>query len=184
MNAVIEQPSRRRHPKPTVARAEFLLSSGDPEGAIESSRRLLRKDPEHLGALEVLAKSLWQLSRYDELLVALQTMVRLNPYEPGYHSLRGAVHQALGRTGEAIKSFVRVGADSETASAAVEELRDWQSSLIADMLRDDVVFKAHYAQDPEAACKARGFEFMPDFRPGESWLARPYAQAMVFTRPS
>jgi len=184
MNAVIEQPSRRRGPKPTLARAEYLLSAGDPENAILASRGILRGDPEHLGALEVLAKALWQLSRYDELLVALESMVRLNPYEPGYHGLRGAVYQALGRTGEAIKSFTRAGADSETANAAIEELRDWQTSLIADLLRDDVVFKAHYAQDPEAACQARGFEFMPDFKPGESWLANPYAQAMAFTRPS
>ncbi|HTQ11704.1 MAG TPA: hypothetical protein VMI31_16705 [Fimbriimonadaceae bacterium] len=183
MNAVIEQPGRRRSPKPTLSRAEYLLSAGHPEEAILASRRLLRKNPEHLGALEVYAKSLWQLSRYDQLLVAIETMIRLNPYEPGYHALRGAVYQALGRTGEAIKSFARAE-DSETASAAIEELRDWQSTVIADLLRDDRVFSAHYAQDPEAACQARGFEFVPEYRTGESWLTHPYAQAMAYTRPS
>jgi len=184
MNAVIERPGRRRVRGPSLARAEYLLSSDKPDAAISCARSLLRSDPDQLGALEVLAKALWQLSRYNELLSTLTSMIRLNPYEPGYHALRGAVYQALGRTGEAIKSFARAGSDSETANAAIEELREWQSDLIADLLRDDTVFRAHYSQDPESACRARGFEFMPDFKPGESWLARPHVQIAAYTRPS
>lgn len=184
MNAVIGQPGKRKLHKPTLTRAEYLLRNGDPKAAITCARKLLKQDSEHLGALEVLAKSLWQLSRYDELLATLSTLVRLNPYEPGYFALRGAVYQALGRTGEAIKSFARAGLDSETASASIEELRDWQGTLIADMLREDLVFRTHYAQDPAAACRARGFEFLPDYKVGESWLASQQAQLAAFTRPS
>ena len=184
MNTVLEEPGKRIIRKPTLARAEFLLSSGDAKGAIVCARSILHCDPNQVGALEVLAKSLWQVGKHDDLLVTLTTLIRLNPYEPGYHALRGAVYQALGRTGEAIKSFARAGAESETASACVEELRDWQGTLIADMLRDDIVFRTHYAQDPEAACRARGFEFLPEYRAGESWLATPHAQLATFTRPS
>lgn len=184
MNAIIEQPIKKRAPKPTLARAEYLLTAGDPDAAIGCARAILRRDSDQIGALEVLAKSLWQLSRYEELLVALQTMIRLNPYEPGYYSLRGAVYQALGRTGEAIKCFARAGTNSETSSASIEELRDWQGTLIAGLLQDDLVFRTHYAQDPEAACRAKGFEFLPEFRLGESWLAKPQAQLAAFTRPS
>jgi tetratricopeptide (TPR) repeat protein len=184
MNAVVKQPAKRKIAKATLARTEFLLSSGDPKQAICVARQILRQDRSQVGALEVLAKALWQLSRYDELLTTLSTLIRLNPYEPGYHSLRGAAYQAIGRTGEAIKSFARAAEDSEIASASVDELREWQSSLIADLLSEDLVFQAHYAQDPEEACRARGFEFLPDYRTGESWLANPQAQAAVFTRPS
>jgi tetratricopeptide (TPR) repeat protein len=184
MNAVLEQPGKRRSRKPSLARAEYLLSIGDAKAALSCSRSVLRDDRSQIGALEVAAKSLWQLARYDELLLTLSTLVRLNPYEPGYHALRGAVYQALGRTGEAIKSFARAGNGSETASASIEELREWQSALIADMLVDDVVFRIHYAQDPESACRARGFEFLPNYSAGESWLAKPQAQLAAFTRPS
>jgi tetratricopeptide (TPR) repeat protein len=184
MNADIEQPRKRKSAKPSLARAEYLLSSGDPAGAIATARGILRKDRTQVGALELLAKALWQLARYEDLLVTLSTLVRLNPYEPGYHSLRGAVYQALGRTGEAIKCFARVGEHSETAGASVEELRDWQGTLIADLIRDDAVFRAHYAQDPEDACRARGFEMLPDYRAGESWLRKPQAQVAAYTRPS
>ena len=184
MNAVLEQPGKRKGVKPTLARAEFLLASGKPKAALSAARLILRGDASQVGALEVSAKALWQLARYDDLLATLRTLVRLNPYEPGYHALRGAVFQALGRTGEAIKSFARAAEHSETASASVEELRDWQGTIIADLLRDDEVFRTHYAQDPDAACRARGFEFLPDYKAKESWLAKPQAQAVVFTRPS
>jgi tetratricopeptide (TPR) repeat protein len=184
MNAVVKQPARRKAAKATLARAEFLLSAGDPKQAIGCARQILRADNAQIGALEVLAKAQWQLSHYDDLLTTLSTLIRLNPYEPGYHSLRGAAYQAMGRTGEALKAFARAAEDSEIASASVDELREWQSNLIADLISEDLVFKTHYAQDPEEACRARGFEFLPDYRTGDSWLANPHAQAAVFTRPS
>ena len=184
MNAVLEQPGKRKGPKPTLARAEYLWSIGDAKSAIACARSILQRDASQVGALEVLAKALWQLSRYDELLVSLQTLIRLNPYEPGYHALRGAALQALGRVGEAIKCFARAGKDLDSALASIEELRLWQETLIAEMLREDAVFRAHYAQNPEEACHIRGFEFLSEYRTGESWLAKPDSQAIAFTRPS
>jgi tetratricopeptide (TPR) repeat protein len=184
MNAVLDRPGKKKGAKPTLARAEYLLSSGDAKGAIACARAIIRVDRSQVGALEVLAKALWQLSDYDELLVTLATLVRLNPYEPGYHALRGAVYQALGRTGEAIKAFARAGTHSETASASIEELRGWQASVISELLREDLVFRTHYAQDAEAACRARGFEFLPDYTTNDSWLAKPQGQVAAYTRPS
>src|ERR1051326_8661847 len=130
MNAVLEQPAKRKGPKPSLARAEYLLSTGDAKAAIACTRFILRRDPTQIGALEVLAKGLWQLSRHDELLVTLSSLVRLNPYEPGYHVLRGAVYQTLGRTGEAIKCFGRAGESSATVGASISELREFQGFLI------------------------------------------------------
>lgn len=183
MRASISPPPRKRA-EATLARAEFLLAAGDVRSAIACARRLLSKDPEQVGALEAMAKALWQLGRYDELLVALATLIRLNPYEPGYHSLKGAALQSLGRTGEAIKSFGRVAEKSEMAAAAVEELRGWQQGLIAELVQEDPVFRAHYAQGAEEACRAKGFDLLPDCAPGETWFATAHAQAAVHTRPS
>src|ERR1044072_139790 len=168
MNAVLQQPRKRKAIKPTLPRAEYLLSSGDPLSASVCSRSILREDASQIGALEVLAKAQWQLSQYSDLLVTLRTLIRLNPYEPGYHALRGAVYQALGNTGEAIKCFARD--ESATASASIEELREWQSSLIATLLQEDTVFRTHYAQDPEEAGPVSGVEILAHLRHGGSVL--------------
>lgn len=181
-NAIVDRPRRRR--RASLARAEHLLSLGKPKEAARCSRLILRRDREQVGALEVLAKALWQLGSFDDLLATLSTLTRLNPYEPGYHALRGAAHQCSGRTGEALKCFARAGSYCDTASASVEELRKWQGGLIAELLAEDVVFRTHYAQDPEGAVRARGFEFLPEYRTGETWLATPAAQLTGYARPS
>ena len=174
----------RSEGRQSVARAEYLLASGDPKAALASARQVLRRDREQVGALEVLAKAQWQLGRYPDLLVTLATLIRLNPYEPGYFALRGAVYQSLGRVGDAVREFARAGEAVETSGASVEELREWQGAVIAQLLNDDPVFRTHYAQDPEEACRLRGFEFLPDYRVGETWLAKPAAQTALHTRPS
>lgn len=177
-------PQPRKPSQATLARAEFLLSTGDPAGSMACARAVLRKDPEQLGALEVLAKALWQLARYDELLITLSTLIRLNPYEPGYHALRGAALQSLGRAGEAIKCFGRVADRSDTAAAAVEELRRWQQDMISDLIQEDPLFRAQYEQNPVEACQARGFDLLPECEPTRTWFATAHAQGLLHTRPS
>ncbi len=179
--AGIKHPGKRIS---SVARAEYLLARGDPRAAAACARRVLRHDPEQIGCLEVLARSLWQLGLYDSLLVTIATLTRLNPYEPGYHELRGAALQALGRLGEAVKAFARATPKSDIAGASVQELRNWQETVIADMIRDDEVFRIAYARDPESACRERGFEFLTECRPGDTWLAKSEAQTALYSRPS
>ena len=184
MKAIVGQPPKRPAVRASLARAEFLLSSGDPRAAIVCARRVLRDDPEQIGALELLAKAQWQLARFDALLVTLQSLTRLNPYEPGYHALRGAALQALGRIGEAIKAFARAGDSSHTASASVEELRALQRLLITDLLSDDPGVSRSLCARSRLACRARGFEFLSDYHGGENWLATPRATVLAHIRPS
>lgn len=159
------------------------MASGDARTAAQLARALLRRDPEQIGALELLAKAQWRLADYDGLMGTLATLVRLNPYEPGYLALKGAVHQAHGRTGEALRCYARAGAADPTAADAIVELRAWQETLIADLLQIDPNFRAEYEQDPARACAARGFDFVEDFKPTASRLASVPPQVQ-FLRPS
>lgn len=166
-----------------LAQAETALANGDARAAAKLVRTLLRRDPDQLGALELLAKAQWRLADYDGLMGTLATLVRLNPYEPGYLALKGAVHQAQGRTGEALRCYARAGEGDPTAADAIIELRAWQETLIADLLQTDPVFRMEYEQDPARACTARGFDFVADFKPTASRLVNAPAHVQ-FLRPS
>jgi tetratricopeptide (TPR) repeat protein len=163
--------------------AELALRAGQPDVAIRLSKQLLESDSSHIGALETLAKALWQTSAYEDLLQTLAKLIRLNPYEPGYHALKGAALQCLGRYGDSIRSFLR-GSDSPGARESSIELRNWQAQLVESILSEDPVFRAHYRRDPEEACRARGFEFRSESKIRQWFLSDDSARAALFTRPS
>lgn len=166
-----------------LSQAETAMASGDARNASRLARALLRNDPEQIGALELLAKAQWRLADYEGLLGTLAILVRLNPYEPGYLALKGAVHQAQGRIGEALRCFARADVDDPSTADAIVELRAWQETLIADLLQSDPTFRAEYEQDPIGACSARGFDFVQDFKPTANRLASAPARVQ-FLRPS
>lgn len=166
-------------------RAERALNRGEAGRALADVTKLLTRDSRHLGALEVLAKAQWATGQYADLQGTLDRLVTLNPYEPGYHALRGAVCQQLGRCGEAIRAYRRaVEQDRSWASRvsdAVRELESLQAGLIADLHREDPVFRAAYRRDPVAACRQRGFEVTAS--PARTWpTERP--QPRIQARPS
>jgi tetratricopeptide (TPR) repeat protein len=173
----------RIHIRKELSRAELCLGSGDAAGACDVVRAILRADPEHIGAQEVLARAEWQLARYRELLATLSVLIRLNPYEPGYHALAGSAYQALGAVANAIRCFARAE-NSPTAGAAIEELRSWQETLVAELLREDPSFQIAYARDPANACRERGFDFAESLAPQKSWFATAEAQSFLYSRPS
>lgn len=76
-------PSRRRPPD-------------DLADQVRVQRSALRRDPDHVGHLEELAKLLWSAQDYKEAVQIATRLLRLNPYEPGYRYLRGLSHVALG----------------------------------------------------------------------------------------
>ncbi len=164
-----------------IVRAEISLTVGDAKGCAREARQILASDPTHVGAMEVLAKALWQSCEFTELLPVIERLIVLNPYEPGYHSLRGAVYQALGRYGDAVRSMER-GAKTDDGRA-IREIQEWQADLVAVLLQEDTVFRAHYAQDPERACLDRGFAFESTPQ-SERWLSEKQIPAQMYTRPS
>lgn len=144
-------------------RAQRQFEAGDMSGAIEGCSKTLASEPKHLGAMELIVKALWRTSRLDEALIMLDKLMKINPYEPGYSYYRGHILQGMGRYGDAIDAMQRC-ADSDSALAEqaladLQDLHEWQKTLIAEALKSDRKFRLEYARDPERACMALGFRF-------------------------
>jgi len=163
----LRKPSRqaithgRSASKPFV-QATAAFEAGDYAQAASNASAVLALQPEHLGALEVLARSQWRRSRFDEALDALDTLVRVNPYEPGYFYMRGLVYQSLGRFVEAHVAFERCLASGDSpvfasATAAMTELEAWQRQLIQQLIQEDRAFRIAYQRDAIGALAERGF---------------------------
>lgn len=157
-------PEKRSAAKSTLGEGESNLETGNYAAAIGCARQVLDRDPNHLGGLELLARAFWRAGQFELSLDALRHLVRLNPYEPGYHYMRGGSLQALGHYGEAIRAYARcLESDSDalrsSAAVAIRELERWQEGVIAELLVSDRVFRADYRQDPMGACNRRGFAF-------------------------
>lgn len=146
--------------------------------------KVLEEDPKHLGALEVRARLLWREGEVSSLLSTLDTLIEMNPYEPGYFALRGAALQSIGRSGDAIRAYERciaMGGDHEDAKAQLETLTQWQTEEIEQLTLSDRVFAAAYAQDPRKACESRGFAYAASTRVA---VVQAIQQATLTARPS
>ena len=173
-----------------LAQGESHLERGQYADAAKAAQKVLRNDPAHLGGLELLAKAQWRSGDYEGGLDTLRHLIRLNPYEPGYHYLRGMALQSLGLYGEAIRSLSRcVGSEpaslAASAAASIRDLEAWQEGLIAELIKSDLRFRAEYALDPLRACHDRGFAFAAEDIAVPSHIAasNPTA-AVVWDRPS
>lgn len=67
----------------------MMLDACDWQSAIDGCREILDADPDHLGALEVLAQAQWFGGEFDAVVRTTSRMLRLNPLEPGYRYTRG-----------------------------------------------------------------------------------------------
>jgi tetratricopeptide (TPR) repeat protein len=163
-----------------LLQAAHLLAHYQTDEALDLVKKILREDPEHLPALEICAKAYWRAGQFADSLGALDRLIRLNPYEPGYFYLKGVCLQCLGRFGEAVSAFEKcAGTEAESAihaSAALRDLEAWQETLIADLLQEDPVFRAKLSQNAEEALRSRGFMFSRlgkdssrEIRPRSTW---------------
>jgi tetratricopeptide (TPR) repeat protein len=148
-----------------VVRGEALLKAGACEEARDLAQSVLERDALHVPAMELLARALWQLKEYRALTELVPRMIRQNPYEPGYHALKGSVHFQLGQFPEAMDSYERClqmpSPSEESVRASVAALREYQQMLALMLLQENQVFRAAYAQDPTAACQSVGLRVGP-----------------------
>src|SRR5205085_11272165 len=79
-----------------LARAEALLQNRKGLEAADLATQVLANDADHVAALEILARALWQQNRFGELIATTKRLIILDPYEPGYRLLQGAAYQCLG----------------------------------------------------------------------------------------
>jgi len=184
-------PEKRVRPgNGNLPEGENELEAGHYAQAASIARAILAKDPNHLGGLELLARACWRAGDFERGLDTLRHLIRLNPYEPGYHYLRGSALQALGHYGESIRAYSRcLDSDSDTlrqqTATAIRELERWQEGVIAELIANDRVFRADYQQDPLAACQRRGFAFCAeDSTAAINLAATRESVAAVYLRPS
>jgi len=166
-----------------------LFDAGDLVQARKVLNRCLRRDPDHVGALELQARLQWRCGELEHLLSTLSRLLELNPYEPGYHYLRGSALQCQGRFGEALTSYARCkhmgsSAHAKDAEEAIEALRECQLQALGQLLRDDLVFRSHYAQDPQAACAMVGIELREEPSQKIVYPSAEASMAMAWSRPS
>lgn len=102
----------------SLQEAERLLRLGEPEQALRRVRLVLRRDPDHLGALELMAKALWAVGQLEEVVLCSRRLESLYPYEPGYFVTEGEALRELGRLEEARAAFRRA---EETIRLAAEK---------------------------------------------------------------
>ena len=147
--------SKRRRTALQIAKAERLLSKNEFEQASFLIQTVLCESSDHLAVLEVQAKILWKQQDYRGLVRTTAKLITLNPFEPGYHGLRGMALRALGLYGEAAKSLER----DPNAAKQLLDLECFQAVLIKDTIKHDRIFAAKYAKDPVRALTEKGFYF-------------------------
>lgn len=136
-----------------IARGERRLREGDAPRARALARRVLARDAESLGALELLGKAALKLGEPQEAAWAAARLLSINPYEPGYHSLRGLALQAQGLFAPGGRALDR----DPKARLALGALEADQETLVADLARTDPRFARRLAAAPARTLREEGF---------------------------
>lgn len=147
--------AKRRRNALLIKKAERHLLLNECEQASSHVAAVLSETSDNLGALEVQAKIQWKLQDFRALVRTTARLITLNPFEPGYHGLRGMALRALGLYGEAAKELER----DPNAAKQLLDLECFQAALIKDTIKHDQVFAAKYAKDPVQALTEKGFYF-------------------------
>ena len=162
-----------------VRQAEHMLKVNQATDSLGLVLPLIAEDHGHVPALEIAARAYWQLQDFVKVVELTDKLIRLNPFEPGYHSLRGISLRALGRYGDAARSLSR----DPGAEDALHELEGFQASLVRDLIESDPIFAAQYAKDPTSALAAKGFYFERT-EAAAAWVAENAHRPSTYTRPS
>lgn len=93
--------------------ARMMMQSYQWEQALESCKEVLKGDPDHLGALEVMAQAQWFGGFYDDVIRTTSRLLMLNPHEPGYRYTRGMAHLSRGELYRAAEDFRRAISQSD-----------------------------------------------------------------------
>ncbi len=136
-----------------LARGERRLNAGDAPRARALALRVLARDEDHLGALELLGRAALRLGEPEETLRVAGRLLSLNPYDPGYHSLRGLAMRDLGRFAEGAGELSR----DPKAHGALGALAYDQERLVAELVRTDDRFARRYAAAPARTLREDGF---------------------------
>lgn len=110
------------------------LKGHDWDGTLADCEEVLREDPGHLGALEVMAQAQWFAGEFDAVIKTTTKLLRINPLEPGYRYTRGMALLSRGELMKAADDFRRALEQSEIPGfrAQVSEALDAVEIWIAE----------------------------------------------------
>ncbi len=134
--------------------AGIMVQSYDWEGALDACSRVLRVDPDHVGALEVQAQALWFGGRFSDVVRVTTRLLHLNPYEPGYRYTRGMANLSLGDLAGASVDFQNAIEQSKDASfraqvsSALEAVLNWMGRAGREDMQDPATVLAVGATMP------------------------------------
>jgi len=166
-----------------LQRAEINLSRETWRETTQVCQTVLARDRNHVGALELLAKAQWKGGQAAALIGTLTQLISLNPYEPGYHALKGAAHQSLGDFEIALACYGRAGGCGDVTALSVE-LADAQDRLVRQLAREDHIFRIRYSRDPADACRRAGLTHAAEAHRRPMFKLTAPAFRGSFTRPS
>lgn len=139
--------------------ADCFFKQGRYEDALNCLAGVLEDDPDHLGALEILAQCQWKLRQFSQLSTTLAALIQIYPFEPGYHQLLAVAWMELGYPQKALISLQKcrsLGGSCELPSELEASLDLWKSTLVSKLLTDDPAFRVEYQLNPEGALKSLG----------------------------
>ncbi len=126
------------------------IDEGHGEAVIRKLRVFAKRHPTHVPVVELLAKATWKSGRLRESVDLTVRLSELNPYEPGYHYLRGLALQGLGDFDQALAAFKRCSGMGESLD---REAADLSASLIVACGREALAQRAEL--DPWLAFELR-----------------------------
>lgn len=133
---------------------EKAFLRGELDAACPLLYGFLEQSPQHLGALELLAKAQWQLGNHLEVIRICDEMICLHPFEKGYFELKAMSLRALGHFGACAKMLERIG-----ARHLLEDVESCQAHLVKTLIEHDPIFALEFRRDAKACFEKNGFYF-------------------------
>jgi tetratricopeptide (TPR) repeat protein len=139
--------------------------------------QFLEEVPDHLGALEILAKAQWQLANHIEVIRICDQMICLHPAEPGYQELKAMSLRAQGHYGACAKILEKVG-----AQRLLEDVEACQAHIVKTLIEHDSIFALEFRRDARTCFEKNGFYFANPLA-ATDWLLENTSKGSQVSRP-
>lgn len=156
---------------------EAAYHTGDLKTASVHLNAFLQSEPDHLGALELLAKSLWQLEMFAEVIPICDQMSRLHPAENGYLELKAMSLRALGHFGACAKILERIH-----STRLLADVESCQAHLVKGLIEHDPKFAFEFQRDAKSCFEKHGFYFA-NANAAKDWLIENTKNGSRVSRP-
>jgi tetratricopeptide (TPR) repeat protein len=146
-----------------LALAETQMSAQNWELGAQACGEMLRLNPRHHSALELLATAFLQMNRLDEAIETIGRLLQISPRDPLHRLKLATLFQLQGKLGEASREFQRVLDLSpampfaQDASEAVDALDRLQTQQILMMAAEQNAFRLNLERQFDLTLDEAGF---------------------------